>query len=215
MTSNLLKYIFLFQAFICASLWCTNLMAQKQDFGVKAGVITSTVKGQGAGSIKPGVQIGAYKTFGSNERLYIQLEGLLTQKGSWNWNSSNKSNINLYYLDVPIMFNIVLSERFNANIGFQPSLFIGGNHQYTVDGESQSQGLRNDVPAMDYSTLFGLEYEYSENFVFGIRYNHSFVPLQSYENDFADNNTLPVSMVAQFYAKMPLNKVISYIKKLD
>lgn len=210
MIPNLLKYI-LFLGFWFFSFQPTI----GQDFGIKAGLITSTVKGQGSGSFKPGFQIGAYKTFGSNERLYIQLEGLITQKGSWNWNSSNKSNINLYYLDVPIMFNIVLSERLNANIGFQPSLFIAGNYQYSIDGESQTMGLRNEVPAMDYSTLFGLEYEYKKDLVFGVRYNHSFVPLQSYENDFADNNKLPASMVVQFYAKMPLNKVSSYIEKLN
>lgn len=188
----------------------TKLLAQ--DYGLKAGAVISTVKGQGNGSLKPGLQLGGYKNFGATEKLFVQMEALFTQKGSWNWDSNNRNNINLYYFDFAVMFGILAYEKFTINIGIQPSLFLGGNHKYSLDGQDQKESLGGRVSAMDYATIFGLEYDLDENYTVGARFNYSFVPLQSYENDFAENNELPVSMVFQLYGKLRFGKVMEMIK---
>jgi hypothetical protein len=184
-----------------------------QDYGLKGGLTVSTINGQGNSSLKPGLQLGAYKNFGATERLFVQMEAMFTQKGSWNWDSQNQKNINLYYFDFALMFGVLLGEDVTINLGIQPSIFIGGNFKYSEDGQAQSQSLMGEVSAMDYATLFGLEYDLNDNFTIGGRFNYSFVPLQSYDNIFADNGELPFSMVFQLYGKVKMEKVLNMIKR--
>jgi hypothetical protein len=183
-----------------------------QDFGLKVGAVVSTINGQGNSSLKPGLQLGGYKKFGATEKLFVQMEALLTQKGSWNWDSDQINNINLYYFDFAIMFGILVDEKFTINLGFQPSVFLGGTYKYFLDGQEQKMGLNGRVSAMDYATLFGLEYDLNDDFTIGGRFNYSFVPLQSYENDFAENNQLPYSMVFQLYGKVKMDKLKELLK---
>ncbi|WP_296620227.1 outer membrane beta-barrel protein [Marivirga sp.] len=183
-----------------------------QDYGLKVGAVVSTINGQGNGSLRPGLQLGGYKKFGATERLFVQMETLLTQKGSWNWDSQNVNNINLYYFDFAIMFGILLDEKFTLNLGIQPSVFLGGNYKYFMDGQEQKMGLNGRVSAMDYATIFGLEYDLNENVTIGGRFNYSFVPLQSYENDFADNNQLSYSILFQLYGKLKMDKLKEILK---
>lgn len=189
------------------------MVVQAQDYGFKAGAVISTLNGQVRGSFKPGLQLGAYKKFGATEKLYVQMEALFTQKGAWNWNSSNRNNINLYYFDFAIMFGILVDEKFTINLGFQPSLYLGGNYKYVADDQNQKQSLYGLINVMDYATIFGLEYLYDEDYTFGARFNYSFVPLQSYDTQFADNGELPYSMVLQLYGKVRFGKVMELIKK--
>jgi hypothetical protein len=183
-----------------------------QDYGLKGGLVVSTINGQGNSSLKPGIQLGAYKNFGATERLFVQMEALFTQKGSWNWDSENQKNINLYYFDFALMFGIMVGEKFTLNLGIQPSVFLGGNFKYSEDGQEQNLSLFSEVSAMDYATLFGLEYDLNNNFTIGGRFNYSFVPLQSYDNIFAENGELPYSMVLQLYAKVKMEKVLEMIR---
>ncbi len=191
----------------------SSVELKAQDFGLKGGLIVSTVNGQGNSSLKPGLQLGAYKKFGATEKLFVQMEAMFSQKGSWNWDSENQSNINLYYFDFAIMFGILLDEKFTLNLGIQPSIFFGGNYKYSIDGQDQKESLNGRVSAMDYATIFGLEYDLNGNYTIGGRFNYSFVPLQSYENDFSDNNELPFSMLFQLYGKVKMEKVQEWLGK--
>lgn len=198
---------------IYSGLIHVSVELKAQDFGLKGGLVVSTINGQGSGSLKPGLQLGTYKNFGATEKLFVQMEALLTQKGSWNWDSSNRNNINLYYFDFAIMFGILVDENFTINLGIQPSIFLGGNYKYSIDGQEQKESLSGRVSAMDYATIFGLEYDLNENYTIGGRFNYSFVPLQSYENDFAENRELPFSKLVQLYGKVKIDKVKEWLEK--
>lgn len=207
-----IKQIIIFTALVTIWLIYKPTELKAQDYGLKAGAVFSTINGQGSGSIKPGLQLGGYKKFGATEKLFVQMEALFTQKGSWNWDSGNVNNINLYYFDFAVMFGILAYEKFTINIGIQPSVFLGGNYKYSLDGQEQKESLNGRVSAMDYATIFGLEYDLNKNYTIGARFNYSFVPLQSYENDFADNKELPFSMLFQLYGKIKFEKMIEMIK---
>jgi hypothetical protein len=195
----------------CAS-FLTFSKVQAQDYGLKGGVVVSTINGQGNSSLRPGLQLGAYKNFGATERLFVQMEALFTQKGSWNWDSQNQRNVNLYYFDFAVMFGVLVGEKITLNLGIQPSVFLGGNFKYSNDGQAQNRSLLGEVSAMDYATLFGLEYDLNDDFTVGGRFNYSFVPLQSYDNIFADNGELPYSMILQLYGKVKMDKLLKMIK---
>ena len=185
---------------------------QAQDYGLKGGLVISTINGQGNSSLRPGLQLGAYKNFGATERLFVQMEALFTQKGSWNWDNENQSNINLYYFDFALIFGVLAGEKITLNLGIQPSVLLGGIFKYSANGQAENQSLKGEVSAMDYATLFGLEYDLNDNFTLGGRFNYSFVPLQSYDNIFADNGELPYSMVFQLYGKLKMDRLLKMIK---
>lgn len=206
------KFI-VFSVLISFGIFYFTSDVKAQDYGLKAGLVVSTVNGQGNSSLKPGLQLGGFKKFGATEKLFVQMEALLTQKGSWNWDMENQNNINLYYFDFAIMFGLLLDEKFTLNIGIQPAVFLGGNYKYSIDGQTEKESLIGRVSAMDYATIFGLEYDISESISIGGRFNYSFVPLQSYENDFSDNNELPYSMVLQLYGKVKMDKVKELFRK--
>ncbi|WP_375578494.1 outer membrane beta-barrel protein [Marivirga tractuosa] len=206
-----IRFLVFVGLFIFCMIHC-SIESKAQDYGLKGGLVVSGLNGQQRNDLKPGLQLGGYKNFGATEKLFVQMEALFTQKGSWNWDSENVNNINLYYFDFAIMFGILLDEKFTVNIGIQPSVFLGGNHKYILDGQEQNDNLMGRVSAMDYATIFGLEYDLNENYTIGGRFNYSFVPLQSYENDFADNNELPFSVLFQFYGKVKFEKMIEMIK---
>ncbi|WMN13019.1 outer membrane beta-barrel protein [Marivirga salinae] len=208
-----IKQIIIFTSLVTIWLVYKPTKLKAQDYGLKAGAVFSTINGQGSGSIKPGLQLGGYKKFGATEKLFVQMEAMFSQKGSWNWDSVNQNNINLYYFDFAIMFGILLDEKFTLNLGIQPSIFLGGNYKYSINGQEQKESLSGRVSAMDYATVFGLEYDLNENYTIGGRFNYSFVPLQSYENDFANNRELPFSMLFQLYGKVKMEKVKEWLGK--
>ncbi len=180
----------------------TKINAQQaQSFGIKAGLTTTTLTNQGNFNVKPGLQAGAYAKLGGREALFFKAEFLLTQKGAWSWGDAGLGNFSLYYIDLPLMFGIDVFEDFTLNIGIQPGLLIGGTIRNS-DGEGSNwRNISNDLARMDFSTLFGAEYELSIDWFLGARFNYSFVPIQNYQGELTiqNNGELLANKVFQFY----------------
>lgn len=166
----------------------TSIAQEAQSFGVKGGVVFSSLSNIGDFNIKPGLQAGGYAQFGGGEVIFFQSEFLITQKGSWNWNASQPRNFSLYYIDIPLMFGIDLIKDFTFNIGIQPSVLIGGTLRTSEDGDTNWRNLSNNLTRFDFSTLFGVEYDLQEQMFIGIRFNYGFVPLQNYQGELTIEN---------------------------
>ncbi len=175
-----------------------------QEMGLKSGFVFSSLKNVSGVNLRPGFQIGGYKTFGSTERLFFSSEVLLTQKGSWSWDQSNLNSISLAYFDLAFYFCVDVTEKFNLNFGIQPSILLVGRHRFIENEIKQAKFVGNDVSRFDYSTLLGVEYKLSENIFLGLRYNHSFVPLQGYGGNISVSGTIPISRIFQMYAGLKL-----------
>ncbi len=175
-----------------------------QEMGVKSGVVFSSLKNVSGVNFRPGLQIGGYKNFGASERLFFRTEALLTQKGSWSWSQANLNSVSLAYFDISLLFCVDVTEKFNLNFGFQPSVLIAGRHRFIEDDIKQAKFVGNDVSRFDYSTLIGVEYKLTDNIFLGIRYNHSFIPVQGYGGNISVSGTLPLSRIFQVYAGLKL-----------
>jgi len=177
-----------------------------QQYGLKSGLAFSSITGQGAYNIRPGIQLGGYANFGYTESLYFRAELLFTQKGSSNWNISNPNKINLYYLEIPVMYCIDFLDKFTLNMGFSPSMLLTATRKTSENGENSFGFIGRELTRFDYSTFIGLEYLWKNNFSFGARYNHSFVPISSYESNLYVDGILPVSRTFQIYCTYKLIK---------
>lgn len=170
-----------------------------QHYGLKTGIIMSNVTGQSSGIFAPGLQVGAYTKLGGEEALTFRIELLLTQKGSNNYNKNNLRHINLTYIDLPLLFNLEVVDKISFNFGFAPSMMLFGSFRYSVGDNTTRRSLRREINVFDLNTMVGLEYLWTDKISFGLRYNHSFIPIAGYESEFYRNNTLPFNRVIQFY----------------
>jgi hypothetical protein len=185
----------------------TSATCYAQNFGFKGGLVTSTITGQGALAIKPGVQLGGYIRLGADAPLFLQTELLITQKGTWNWNSNVKNQVDLIYLELPVMYSIEVYSNIVLNFGIQPAMLLSGRHTFT-DSEQNEVTIRgNNMSRFDYALIIGAEYELKPGLMLGLRYSNSMIPLQGYDSEFYKSNILPRLKVFQFYVAIPLDKI--------
>jgi len=175
-----------------------------QEYSWKAGVTLSSLKNQGTFNVMPGLQFGGGVKLAGNEPLTFKIEALITQKGSNTWNRSNLRNVNLFYLEVPLMFNWEILSGYYIHLGFSPALLLLGNYRYTEGGNYFSNWLNRDSKILDYSTFIGLDIDWTDDVSFGIRYNHSWVPVQGVSGQLYRDASLPLSRTIQVYVSRKL-----------
>jgi len=201
MKRSILKHCIILY-FLVIVITLQNAQAQQnRHFGVKGGLTLSTLSNQDFGHIKPGFQVGGFAKFGGDESLFFKAELLATQKGTWNWDRTNPSNLSLYYVDVPIMFGVDLARGFSLNFGIQPSVLVAGTFRSSFEGNIFTQSLNNQITRFDYSLLMGSEFAFKEDWLIGVRFNYGFVPIQGYTGflTFKQQDQLHSNRVLQFY----------------
>jgi hypothetical protein len=183
-------------------------LAMAQDYGVKAGIPVSTLTGQGALSWRPGLQIGGFAAYGNDRSLRFKAELLVTHKGSYSRSRDELRSLGLTYVELPLMFNILITPKLYLNLGFAPSTLLAGTYRYRMGDERGARAIANRVNRWDYSTLIGAEYWWKNDRYFGVRYNHSFVHLQGFEGSFFRDDRLPFSRSMQFYVGYKLKTIL-------
>lgn len=198
-TKLLKSLLFIFSLCSFTNLYC-------QEYSWKAGVTISSLKNQGTFNVMPGIQFGGGVKLAGNEPLTFKIETLITQKGSNNWNRSNLRNVNLFYLEVPLMFNWEILSGYHIHLGFSPALLLLGNYRYKDGGLYFSNWINRDSKILDYSTFIGLDIDWTDNVSFGIRYNHSWVPIQGVNGQLYREGSLPLSRTIQIYVSHKLRR---------
>lgn len=170
-----------------------------QEYGLKLGGTASYLIGLENMEIKPGGQVGAFVKLGGEEVLYFKAELLLSQKGARTYGGTITEKVDLLYLELPLMFGIVLSEALHLNLGIQTSMFLYGNYSSGGTDLNIDNSEPSGASEFDYSTLVGLEYKINDRILLGLRYNHSFVPIVKYNNSIFENDKTIISRVGQIY----------------
>ncbi|MBA3899973.1 MAG: PorT family protein [Bacteroidetes bacterium] len=178
-----------------AFLFASQSIAQDHiKAGLKGGFSLTTLRGPEHG-FKPGFQFGGVVVLGANEPVFFQTELLLTQKGSWGTEGS-KNNFGLFYIEIPLMLGVEITEKFFMNAGFQPAYLLSGSYSTPNGGQSE---YTNSLNKFDYSTLISAEYYLKTNFFMGIRYTHGFVPITENYALSSRNGQLPVNRLFGIY----------------
>jgi opacity protein-like surface antigen len=187
------KWLIIFSALLL--IHSTHSIAQDHiKLGIKGGFSLSTLRGPEVG-YKPGLQMGAVAILGANEPVFFQTELLLTQKGARGLDRTG-NNFDLYYLEIPLMLGVEITERLSMLAGFQPALLLGGFIN-PLDSD-QSKYRSKELNQFDYSTLIGAEFRLKDNLFLGIRYTHAYVPIKEDEM-FRVNGKLPVNRLFGLY----------------
>ncbi|WP_207436268.1 porin family protein [Sabulibacter ruber] len=149
----------------------TTYAAQAQDgikLGLKAGANLSNVSGEDADGSKNkfGFHVGAFADFGISEMVSIRPEVLFSTKGAKAEEDGMEGQLNLGYIDVPVLARINADKLF---FEFGPTV------SFLVKSEVESEGISVDIKdytnKVDFGYAAGLGYQLTEALGLGLRYN--------------------------------------------
>ncbi len=144
------------------ALFAMNAMSQNLKFGAKAGLGISNMGGDADAKSKVGFHFGAFAQYGVTESFLVQPELLFSFEGAKN--KSDDKNMNLTYLNIPIMgvYKIGAVQGLSVEAGPQLGFLLGAKYDGT--------DVKDSFKGMNFSLNLGAGYAINDNISAGIRY---------------------------------------------
>jgi opacity protein-like surface antigen len=129
-------------------------------FGAKAALNVATLNGdfEDASSLI-GFQIGGFAEIKVSEKFAVQPELLYSAQGA----SFDGGDINLNYLNIPVMAKFYVADAFSLEAGPQIGFLLSAKN----DGED----TKDFYSSTDFGINLGAGYDFTENLSVGLRYN--------------------------------------------
>ncbi len=165
-----MKKTFLVAASLFLMIGATK--AQKVHFGLKAGMNASSLTNMGPSETKIGFNAGVLahihtnnKNWGIQPELIYSVEGAKTPLLGGN----NKSNLNLGYLNVPILVQYMFDNGFRLEAGPQFGFLMSAKSKVSGGSNNDVKGSFNNtnisIPVgVGYLTTYGLGFDARYNF---------------------------------------------------
>ncbi|MES2544405.1 MAG: porin family protein [Bacteroidota bacterium] len=161
------KLIFTVAA-VCA-FGFANAQDDSMSFGVKGGVNMASVDAEDTGSLIS-FHVGGFAEFMLTEKFAIQPELTYSGQGAKVEGFGGDYNLNLNYLNLPIMAKYFVTEDLSIELGPQ----IGFLMSAKADGED----AKDDFNTTDFGLNLGVGFNLNENMVLGLRYNMGLTELE-------------------------------------
>jgi Outer membrane protein beta-barrel domain len=162
-------------------------MKLKTDFGVGFFV---TVKFAENWDIQPEIN---YSRQGSE----FSINNVYSNGDTYNFTNA----INLYYVNIPILFKYKATNNFSLEFGPQIGLLTEANLLVKANGRTNAQDFKKYFKDYDFSLLLGANYEFNKILFVNIRYsrgvNNIFVE-QPNDNTVFKNNVFSLGLGARF-----------------
>jgi len=172
--------------------------AYSQTFGFKAGLNLSNMvyhPDDGASrhfQVHPGYHLGIITNIPFSEKISLETDLYLSTKGinvtheKYNGFSPDKGNINLLYLDIPIMMKVFLSEtKTKPYLVAGPYVGFGISGKVTLKGKSQDlhfgSAYDEDFKSLDFGATIGGGIEVN-HFLIGVNYDMGIVNIFSHDD---------------------------------
>lgn len=147
--------------------------AQETKFGVKAGGNLSSLRvdleevGNVVFKSNVGFQAGAFAEIKVDSKFAIQPEVLYSYESSKLGFGGENIEMNLSYINVPVMAKYYASEKISLQVGPQIGFLVAAK------GESQgnSEDIKDSFKSTNFGLNFGLGYDFTENVIVDLRYN--------------------------------------------
>ena len=165
----------------------------------KVGMNLSTITGDGDQKMKVGLLAGVEAEYGISENFGLDFGVLYSMEGYKYkhelWGNgmllgTNNINVNLDYINIPILAQYYPIKGLAIKAGVQPAFNVrhklGGDASGTIDG----------VNSFNFSIPVGLSYEY-QNFVLDARYNIGVTKIYK-DTDQGRNSTISISLGYKF-----------------
>jgi Outer membrane protein beta-barrel domain len=157
-----------FLVFLCAAAVST-VEAQVQ-FGVKGGLNITSMVGNDVDvdgvKMKLGLHVGGLARLPITEQIKLQPELVFSTQGAQSQNGE-KVNLNLNYLNVPVLAQYHTSVGFYGETGPQLGFLISAKSKY--DGNSID--IKDGYKSLDFAWAFGAGYHFVPELGVNVRYN--------------------------------------------
>ena len=146
--------------------------AQEVKFGAKAALNLANLTGDVEdNSMKVGFQIGGLVEIGVSEKFSVQPELVFSTQGAKFEESfggvSYDYDLNLNYLNIPVMAKYYVAEGFSLEAGPQ----IGFLMSAKAKADGGDEDVKDSFNSTDFGLNFGAGYNVTENINLGLRYS--------------------------------------------
>lgn len=184
--------------------------AQETKFGVKGGLNVANLSGDiEDNSSKVGFHVGGFVEIKVSDKFSVQPELLFSTQGTKleesGTNYSYESNLNLSYLNIPVMAKYYVAEGFSLEAGPQIGFLTTAKSDFTATESgitvSGDEDVKDDFESIDFGFNFGAGYDFTENLSAGLRYNLGLSNIAKTDSgdDFKlSNNVFSVSLGYKF-----------------
>ena len=149
--------------------------AQKARFGVKGGLNIATIGGADEANALIGVHLGGFAEINVWKKLYVQPELLFSTQGARiKYYGEPAFNVNLNYINVPVVAKYYITKQFTVEAGPQLGLLVSSKNI-------------EDEKSVDAGFNLGAGYNFTDNFSVGIRYTIGLTSIYD-NNDYYDND---------------------------
>jgi opacity protein-like surface antigen len=157
--------------------------AQEAKFGIKAGLNLATFSGDTEGvdlKSKAGLNIGGFVEVKLSDKVSLQPELLYSMQGTkidqFELSDGNQTflvdaNINMSYINVPLMLKYYAAEKFNLEVGPQVGFLVSAKTVAKANGIEVKEDTKDNFKSVDFGLNFGTGYDFSNNISAGFRYN--------------------------------------------
>jgi hypothetical protein len=148
----------------------SNLNAQETSFGIKAGVNYAFINGD-IPNVIPDIKYhaGAFLNFSFTDLVALQPEFIFSVKGF----GDDKENLDLSYIDVPVLFKLNLADKISFHLGPQFSYLLSSDYTSDINTDNFEERI-NDF---DISAAAGMELELLTGLSLGARYSFSVISI--------------------------------------
>jgi opacity protein-like surface antigen len=146
-------------------------MAMAQKVGIKAGGNLSSLSSDDSKS-QFGFYAGAYLNAPINAKLSIQPEVVYSLQGAEakGLPSGTSANINLGYINVPVMFQYTLAQDLFVEAGPQFGFLTSAKIKAKGYGQTATTDVKDEMNTFDFGIGLGLGYNFTPNLNMNARY---------------------------------------------
>ncbi|MBN2668023.1 MAG: PorT family protein [Bacteroidales bacterium] len=153
------------------------LFSQGFKAGISAGFVASQVDGdESSGYNKLGFQGGAYTRYLFNDKWSILSEMKFIQKGSKESNEESMVyfSVRLNYVEVPLLLQYTLKEKFHIGAGLSIANLIGATVE-DANGKVSQNYL--EYTTFDYNLLLNISFQFYKHWIISNRFAYSVFPI--------------------------------------
>ena len=161
-----------------------GLFSQETSLGLKGGLNYAYIHGEDVKDVNPTFQYhaGAIINIGFTEFFSIQPEFLYSVKGY----SEDNVDLNLNYVDIPILFKIKFADHLSLHAGPQLGYLLSATQKTDLGEEDVKEQLKD----FDLEIASGLEFEMNSGLSIGARYTFS---VASIGDDYEEESQITVN----------------------
>ncbi|NBG64637.1 porin family protein [Acidiluteibacter ferrifornacis] len=176
-------------------LFTANGYSQVFDAGIKAGVASSQISGDGySGFHKAGIVAGGFARMNLSDRSHFQFEITFTQKGSRRNPKTSEGDddfflLRLDYIEIPLLF-LYDYKNFTFEVGPYFSTLVNEYMEDEFGTTSIPEGF-DQFSRFDLGLSAGISYNFTEQLIMNWRFSNSIVPVRDFESKAAILQQLP------------------------